>query len=387
MSFCDINFRRKPNGEIQVKDKGGNQSPLYSKLVDYTNKNDVYSGREWFFNKLIEQGKIKSTDNRELSLGLYSIAFHSGKSENYWINRIEMLLPSEKKQVELSVENKNIPNSYTPSLSMYENFINKNQLYIGEEMIPLIGESEYYRYLVPILIKMNPGIKTEFTSKPFNTITGRLWEFNATKNVISKIYDHADDIRESNGLSIRELNYNVIRDTSDINTVVHELVHRTIQLEYEKQGKFGDEINELFDYALKNQIDDALYGYASPTEFLAEALSNPEFMRELNNIKFKEETVWSYLMHLISDFINNIVGESLNTNSVLAEVIRKTELVLQENIKEMSQETPVTLSTMEKEILDNWSTYFPMYEWMNNEQRVITAKMASEGKITLTCKI
>ena len=93
MSFCNIQFRRKSDGTIEVKNKRGEISPLYSKLVEYTNQNDVYQGREWFFDKLVEQGKLKSTDNKELSLGLYSIAYHSDKSEGYWINKIDQLLP------------------------------------------------------------------------------------------------------------------------------------------------------------------------------------------------------------------------------------------------------------------------------------------------------
>ena len=59
MSFCDLRFRRKSDGTIEVKNKGGEISPLYSKLVEYTNQNDVYQGREWFFDKLVEQGKLK----------------------------------------------------------------------------------------------------------------------------------------------------------------------------------------------------------------------------------------------------------------------------------------------------------------------------------------
>ena len=31
--------------------------------------------------------------NSELALGLYSIAYHSDKSEGYWINKIDQLLP------------------------------------------------------------------------------------------------------------------------------------------------------------------------------------------------------------------------------------------------------------------------------------------------------
>lgn len=90
--FCDIAFKRT-NNTIEVKNTRGEKSPLYSKLIEYVNQNNVYSGREWFFDKLVEQGKLKNNNNQELALGLYSIAFNSGKSEGYWMNKIEELLP------------------------------------------------------------------------------------------------------------------------------------------------------------------------------------------------------------------------------------------------------------------------------------------------------
>jgi len=91
MSFCDIRVRRTSNG-IQVLKENGQESVLFPKLVEYTTNNDVYSGREWFFDKLIQQGKLQDISAFELALGLYSIAFHSG-GEDVWLNKIESLLP------------------------------------------------------------------------------------------------------------------------------------------------------------------------------------------------------------------------------------------------------------------------------------------------------
>lgn len=99
MSFCDISFKRKQDGIIEVRNKRGEQSPLYSKLVEYTNQNNVYQGREWFFDKLVQQGKLKDTKPNELALGLYSIAYNSNKSEGYWLNKIDQLLPTKQSNV------------------------------------------------------------------------------------------------------------------------------------------------------------------------------------------------------------------------------------------------------------------------------------------------
>lgn len=93
MSFCEISFKRKDNS-IEVKNNKGDFSPLYISLLQYTSTNDVYTGREWFFDRLIQQSKLKSTNPSELALGLYSIAFNSGKSESYWLSKIDQLLPA-----------------------------------------------------------------------------------------------------------------------------------------------------------------------------------------------------------------------------------------------------------------------------------------------------
>ncbi len=107
MSFCSLNFKRKDNS-IEVKNNKGEKSPLYSSLLNYTSTNNVYEGREWFFDRLIQQSKLKSTNPSELALGLYSIAFNSGKSESYWLNRIDQLLPTVVFKQEEVVEDTNL---------------------------------------------------------------------------------------------------------------------------------------------------------------------------------------------------------------------------------------------------------------------------------------
>ena len=103
MSFCEISFKRKDNS-IEVKNNKGEKSPLYNSLLQYTSTNDVYTGREWFFDRLIQQSKLKSTNPSELALGLYSIAFNSGKSESYWLNKIDQLLPTKGNVVDYKIK-------------------------------------------------------------------------------------------------------------------------------------------------------------------------------------------------------------------------------------------------------------------------------------------
>ncbi len=379
MAFCDIKIKRNQN-DVEVYNKRGEVSPLFPQIVKFVESEDIYSGREWFFDKLLDQKKIKTKEPQELALGLYSIAYHSGKSEGYWQNKIDKLLP-KKHEIQRSVKN------LTPALKMYENFIQTNTLYVGEDLLPLVGEFEYFRYLTKMLVKMNPKIRTEFSSNLFNTITGRLWQFGASKDLIRNVFDNADKVREANGLSIGELNYNLISTDANIETVVHELVHRTLQKEYDKEGDFYKQINDLYDYAVSNASDTQLYGYYEPREFLAEALSDPKFMEELNNIPYQNETIFSYLMTLISSFINNLLNIELNSDSVLASVVRASEQILNRNLTELSQENPVSLSELQSEVVSNWTNYFPNYDWMNLEQRQVAAKLIEEGKLTLTCKL
>ena len=274
---------------------------------------------------------------------------------------------------------------YSPSLKMYEGFINLNQLYTGDEVLPFIGESEYYRYLVPMLLKMNAEVKTMFTHHIKYFARQLAEEKQLPKSVIEELDKIVID-GDTRGGSFGNINTNFVRPDSSGKTVVHELIHRTLQKEYEKNGDFKNKIDELYSLTSDFGSVDA-YGFTNPKEFLAEAMSNPDFMEILNNIPYKGQTVWTYLMTLISDFINNLLSIELRSDSVLAEVVRASEQILNKNLSEVSKEKKVTLSEFQQEIVNNWNNYFPDYLWMNDAQREMTAKLAEEGKIQLNCKI
>jgi len=227
---------------------------------------------------------------------------------------------------------------------------------------------------------MNPKVKTVFGTDEL--IEKRLFTLVGPEEMAKLLTQN----KKMTGFSASSLNTNYILPNTTIKTVVHELVHLTIQKEYNKGGEFKQKIDELYKYAWDRQVTDETYGFTSPTEFLAEALSSPEFMQELNEIPYKEETVFSYLMRLVSDFINELLGVELNSGSVLAEVINLSEQVLQKNVGEISKNTPVELSSMGQEIITNFESYFPDYGWMNDAQKYQTAKLVEEGKLTLNCK-
>ena len=328
------------------------------------------------------EGEKRLAKNLEFKGYVYSEQTVDGQVLGIWRKDAPQEQLALPEQINLDTQSER----YTPSLLMYQDFIKKNQLYTGEEVLPFIGESEYYRYLVPALIKMNPEVKTVFGSNLESTIVDQMINGDQTLDIIGSVIGQLTSTAK--GGAIKPINLAAIKSDSTTKTLVHELVHLTIQKEYDKKGEFYNSISELYDIADKYAFDNSLedYGFRSPTEFLAEALSNPEFMQKLNEIPYKEETVFSYLMRLVSDFINELLGVELNSGSVLAEVINLSEQVLQKNIGEISKNTPVELSSMGQEIVTNFESYFPDYGWMNDAQKYQTVKLVEQGKLTLNCK-
>lgn len=331
------------------------------------------------------EGEKRLAKNLEFKGYVYSEQTVDGQVLGIWRKDAPQEQLALPEQINLDTQSER----YTPSLLMYQDFIKKNQLYTGEEVLPFIGESEYYRYLVPMLLKMNPEVKTLFSKDLESSLVEQVVKnsvpLDSAKQIITD-FTSTRDLSKVTGFSVKELNTNFIKKEARVKTVVHELVHSTLQKEYEKGTEFKRKIDKLYGYAWDRQKDDVAYGFRSPKEFLAEALSNPEFMQELNEIPYKEETVFSYLMRLVSDFINELLGVELNSGSVLAEVINLSEQVLQKNVGEISKNTPVELSSMGQEIIANFESYFPEYSWMNDTQKYQTAKLVEQGKLTLNCK-
>ena len=368
-SFDEETYKKYSKGGVKI---AGNKG---TKTVNNWNLN--------LMKRLIKLSLEQNPDIADLLVGTGTIPLTHTQDRTVWKTEFPRLLMEIRDELkggyQTLFEADKSQSKYSPSLKMYEGFINLNQLYQGDEILPFIGESEYYRYLVPMLLKMNPKAQTVFTDDMRFVL-----EQLATARDMQLVMDMD---RMPSGMSANSLNRNFINFDAKSKTVVHELVHLTLQKEYEKGTEFKTKIDELFSYAWDRQESDGTYGFTSPKEFLAEAMSNPDFMQELNEIKYKEETVWSYLMTLVSDFINNLLNVELKSDSVLAEVIRLSEQVLNTNISEIGKETRVDSTTLGSEILNNWSSYFPDFEWMNEAQRRMTAKLAEEGKITLTCNL
>jgi len=108
-NFCDITFKRNKDS-IEVTNKNGYPSKLYPKIVEKVKpqSNVVYQNGKSFFDTLIEQGKLMNNNPDELSLGLYSLAYNSNKTEGYWESRIDELLPKGENQVNYQMKSVDI---------------------------------------------------------------------------------------------------------------------------------------------------------------------------------------------------------------------------------------------------------------------------------------
>lgn len=371
--FCDINIKRK-NNNIEVKDKMGRDSVLYPKILEYARSNDVLSGREYFFKQLVSQGKLKSYTPEELALGLYSVAWHTDKTEGYWSSKIDRLLPPVKESIP------EIRNAFVPAEKLYENFISEHS-YGVDEVLPMLDKSEYYRELARELIRFNPKLKVVFSSDIRQSVIDQLMDNDTDINTLEKVYNNLDD--STDGVAVHPLNTAMIKDNAPSRVVVHEIVHLTIQKQYESDKVFRTQINKLFDITEKYIVDNKLdspYGITNENEFMAEGLSNPEFMKFLNEIPSGNTSVWSEFMSLVSNFINQIFNVGVNPNSVFAELTNNVNQVIQNNKSETNIDD---LSSM----VTSFSEYFPQYEWLSEEEKQIVIDLVDQGKLELSCKI
>lgn len=269
---------------------------------------------------------------------------------------------------------------------LYKDFINTNTIYQGEDILAFIGESEYYRALVPELLKFNKGFK--FT---ISLDTDNFYErlVGLSRGYGKSIAEIENVSLNSNAVYSELYNETAYGPNTSQKTIIHELIHATIQKEYDSNPEFNKEIYDLWSisesYFLANNATGYHYGLSSPTEFLAEALSNPEFMQVLNEIPYNDgKSVWTYFMDLVSKFINSLLGVEFKRGSVLEQVVRLSEQVIN-NKQEISKHTSVSEFTVGSEVLNNFETYFPQFSYFNQEQRNVVARMVEEGKIQLTC--
>jgi hypothetical protein len=98
---------------------------------------------------------------------------------------------------------------------------------------------------------------------------------------------------------------------------LHEMVHAVTVNEYYSNKEFSDKINNLYNYALKFknyrtskgvELGD-MYGMTNPKEFMAEAMSNPDFILELSKYyspsqeKLKDKNIFQEFIDIVVNII------------------------------------------------------------------------------------
>ena len=98
---------------------------------------------------------------------------------------------------------------------------------------------------------------------------------------------------------------------------LHELIHGVTVNEYYKNKEFSDKIDALYNYALKFKDYNTskgitlgqMYGMKNVREFMAEAMSNPDFIYELSKYysptqeKLKQKNIFQEFINLVVDVI------------------------------------------------------------------------------------
>ena len=104
---------------------------------------------------------------------------------------------------------------------------------------------------------------------------------------------------------------------------LHELVHGITVNEYYKNEEFADKIFKLYNYALKfkdymtskGKTLGEMYGMTNPREFMAEAMTNPDFIFELSKYyspsqeKLKGKNIFQEFIDLVVNIIKERIAK------------------------------------------------------------------------------
>jgi hypothetical protein len=150
-------------------------------------------------------------------------------------------------------------------------------------------------------------------------------------------------------------------EAGDESTNAHETLHAlVVKAQYNptpRQAPIVLEIEKLFKHVKKELnaqgkgwgpgFKEQVYGTASPTEFTAEAMSNPEFQYMLMNIQYGgRRSAWTQFTRLVADLLGitdtNALTEVLNLTDKLAMTKQPRKPKISKNIVDFAQQ-PVLL--------------------------------------------
>lgn len=170
-----------------------------------------------------------------------------------------------------------------------EGIINKEYAFNGTDFIENLKNDEIWKGLYE-------GLKEKFKNNELSAIKFYYADFNSK---LPGIYGY-DNIIYLN------------RKTTDFFNQLHEFIHAITSIEYHNNKEFRKEVDNLYNTAINDSrwgkdnlkhhpsYSRHLYGYTSPTEFLAEALADDGFRDILSRIKYNnKKNVWQKFIDLL----------------------------------------------------------------------------------------
>jgi hypothetical protein len=119
---------------------------------------------------------------------------------------------------------------------------------------------------------------------------------------------------------------------------LHELIHMlTVNEMYnDPNGVFATKIKELYNYTIdtlsKSGRPVDYYGFKNELEFLSEAYSNPEFQKELQNVKPKGgKSLWKEFIDALANFFKTKLNVTIRP-SVLDDIFNATERMINNEV-------------------------------------------------------
>lgn len=117
-----------------------------------------------------------------------------------------------------------------------------------------------------------------------------------------------------------------VRNTDS--TLLHEFVHAATEDALARRTPAGKHIEEIFERFKKAAPKDESYGFTAAHEFVAEALSNPEFKATLNRMQDRGTTFWHRIVNTFRRMFGmpslNYLERILDPNNILRSAARET---------------------------------------------------------------
>ena len=117
------------------------------------------------------------------------------------------------------------------------------------------------------------------------------------------------------------INPDLIKEGKELEVIKHELIHALTVGQYYENSEFRNKLKKVYDLAKSKLFDKYKPYFSNDLEFLAYAITNNEFMEDLNKIIIKSNnkkiTLKSYLLNIIK----KVLGIVIKKDSLLEEVM------------------------------------------------------------------